>query len=350
MYVHATFLFLPLIFLLYKGVASMLLVLVIFACVLLHEFGHALTAKRFGVLTRDITLLPIGGLARLEKIPREPRQELLIALAGPGVNVGIAALLFPLSLAAGWGPISDILTGEIAMTGQVLVESLVLINMMLATFNIIPAFPMDGGRVLRALLALKLDYVKATRIAVVVGQVLAIAFGLFGILNEHFLLVLIAFFIYLGAAHEGAIAQYRESFQGLPASCAMITNFRVLDETDRLETAVEYLLLGTQVDFPVMREQEVVGMLTRAVLIDSLRKKGPYVTLSSLPLKEVTPLEDDLPLDLAFEALQEQGVQSLPVMRRGQLVGLINMENLAEFSMVQAAMRRRPEGRISNCL
>ncbi len=345
-YIHATFLLLLLWVMLesrdfHQGIISSIIVLTIFGCVLLHEFGHALTAKRFGIRTRDITLLPIGGLARLERIPSEPRQELLIAVAGPAVNLAIAGIVWLLGLSFGWGAESHLLPGKFSLPEMGFLGFLLTINLQLAIFNFIPAFPMDGGRVLRALLALKLDYLQATRIAVGVGQALAFAFGLFGLLSGNFLLMLIAFFVYLGAAQEGALAQYRQSFQGLPTSCAMITNFNVLDESDRLEKAVEYLLLGSQVDFPVLRDHQVLGILTRGALIDSLGKQGPATTLASVPVRPVELIQEDLPLDMAYETLRSQEVPCLPVMRDGDLVGLITLENMAEFAMVQSVLRKR---------
>ena len=351
-YVHATFLLLLLLFLfspmfsgqgnLGQGFASMALVAIMFGCVLLHEFGHALVAKRFGVRTRDITLLPIGGLARLEKIPSEPRQELAIAVAGPAVNIVIASVLLLLGLALGWGP--EVLPEKVTVWGSGFLQELVAINLILALFNFIPAFPMDGGRVLRALLALKLDYLQATRIAVGVGQALAFAFGLYGLLNGNVLLALVAFFIYLGAGQEGAAVQYRQSFRGLPTSCAMMRSFQTLEETDRLEKAVDLLLGGSQIDFPVMREGQVIGLLTRNVLIDSLGKKGPQATVGSVDLLAVGAIEDDLPLDLAYDSLQEKSIHCIPVTRQGSLVGLVTMENLAEFAMVQSAIRKKDSG------
>ena len=355
-HVHATFLLLLLFFLLapmlrpeegagsplFQGLASMFLVILIFGCVLLHELGHALTARRYGVKTRDITLLPIGGLARLERIPTEPRQELAIAVAGPAVNLAIAGVLFLIGLGLGWGP--NILPEQNTISGRSFLQELLVINLGLAVFNFIPAFPMDGGRILRALLALKLDYLQATRIAVGVGQALAFAFGLYGLLYGHIILALIAFFIYIGAGQEGAAVQYRQTFRGLPASIAMMTNFQRLEQTDRLEKAVEFLLQGSQIDFPVIQDGKVIGLLTRGTLIDSLGKKGPQATVASVPLTKVTVVEDDLPLEGAWEALQEQAVRCLPVTHRGELVGLITMENLAEFAMVQSAIRKKDSG------
>lgn len=353
-YIHATFWLLILLVLLTsgglaRGFSVTLLVFAAFACVVLHEFGHALTARRFGVKTRDITILPIGGIARLERIPSEPRQELLIALAGPPVNLVIAGLVWLLGVAVGRERFDSLLPGASVFGEHSFIWQLTYFNLFIAGFNLIPAFPMDGGRILRALLAIRLDYLRATRIAVTVGQVLAFGMGLYGFVGMHPTLLLIAFFVYLGAAHEGAMAQYRQSFQGLPTSIAMVTNFKTLQEEDRLEKAVEYLLHGSQVDFPVMRDHQVLGLLTRSILIDSLGKQGAQATIRSVPIKPVKALDDDLPLDRAFEMLQQESVPCLPVMRRGELVGLLTMENLAEFAMVSSALRVR-NGRALNSL
>jgi Zn-dependent protease/CBS domain-containing protein len=357
-YIHATFWLLILWVALQagsftRGLTASLLVLAVFACVVFHEFGHALTALRFGIRTRDITILPIGGLARLERIPTEPRQELLIALAGPPVNLVLAAVLYLVDLSVGsdWFdrllPGSEIFTsvsfGKSSFIGQ-----LMWINVSIAVFNLVPAFPMDGGRILRSLLAIRLDYLKATRIAVTVGQALAFVFGLLGFLSMNPMLLLVAFFVYLGAAQEGAMAHYRQSFQGLPTSIAMITQFNTLEEEDRLEKAVEFLLHGSQVDFPVVRDGQVVGLLTRSMLIDSLGKKGAQATIRSVSVRPVKPLQDDLPLDRAYETLQQEAVPCLPVLRRGQLVGLVTMENLAEFAMVTSALRVRNGGSLNS--
>jgi Zn-dependent protease/CBS domain-containing protein len=350
-YVHSTFLLLILFVILNSawttggsmgtGLFNGLLILSLFACVLLHEFGHALTARRFGIRTRDITLLPIGGIARLERIPSDPRQELLIAAAGPPVNLAIAALLFLLGMALGWEPYRLMRAESLELSVGTFLRFLLWTNLFIAFFNLIPAFPMDGGRILRALLAMRGNYLRATRIAVSVGQVLAFGFGLWGLLSWNFILIIIAFFIYMGATQEGAMVQYRHAFQGLPTSCAMITDFKTLEEEDRVEKAVEYLLLGTQIDFPVLRDHAVLGMLTRGALIDSLKSQGPEATLRQAAVKAVRLLDHDLPLDLAYEALQEESMRSLPVVRGGELVGLITMENLVEFAMVKSALGAR---------
>src|SRR5262249_17015606 len=200
--------------------SRVILVLLLFLCVVLHEFGHAFAAKAFGINTPDITLLPIGGVARLERMPEEPVQELIIAVAGPLVNVVIALGLF---VAGG----SQALLNPSSVEGGGLVAQLLTINIMLVLFNLLPAFPMDGGRVLRALLATRMSYARATQVAANVGQGFAFVFGFIGLLWNPFLLF-IALFVYIGASQEAALAQWREWPVGFPAPGASGPAFRRL--------------------------------------------------------------------------------------------------------------------------
>src|SRR6267142_95338 len=198
-------------------------VVLLFLCVVLHELGHALTARSFGIRTPDITLLPIGGIARLERIPEEPKQELLIAIAGPLVNVAIAAvLIFFLNAQGTFSDLEDLNTPRVAMLAK-----LASVNIFLVVFNLIPAFPMDGGRILRALLAMKMNYARATQIAATIGQGLAFCFGFIGLFGNPMLLF-IALFVYLGAAQEAALAQLKDVSASLPVAEAMVTDIRAL--------------------------------------------------------------------------------------------------------------------------
>jgi stage IV sporulation protein FB len=253
--IHVTFLLL-LAFFAYQGYArvgtaqaalsSVGFILALFLCVLLHEFGHAFAAARYGIKTPDITLLPIGGVARLQRMPDKPMQELVVALAGPLVNVVIAgALLLGLGLNAGLARWSDLENPSVGW-----LQKLAFVNVLLVAFNLIPAFPMDGGRVLRALLATRLNYARATRIAARVGQTLAFGFALWGVMGGGPMLILIAVFIYFGAGQEAAAAQMRDVARGLGVAEAMITDFRTLPTYATLEDAVEALLRTSQHEFP----------------------------------------------------------------------------------------------------
>jgi Zn-dependent protease/predicted transcriptional regulator len=344
-YVHATFL----ILIAWVGMAhwvaersiaaavmGIVFILALFACVVLHEFGHALTAARYGIKTRDITLLPIGGLARLERMPDDPRQELWVALAGPAVNVVIAALLFvALSATGSLTPI-----GELGVTRGSFLERLMFVNVLLVLFNLLPAFPMDGGRVLRAVLALRMEYTRATNIAATLGQGFAFFFGLVGLFTNPFL-VFIALFVWIGAAQEAALSQMRAALGGIPLERAMITEFRTLSEYDSLERAVELLLSTTQQDFPVVSGGTVVGVLTRQDLLTALTRDGRERPVIDVMRRDFQVADVSEMIEMAFQRLQACDCHTMPVLRRGALVGLITMENVGEFVSVQAALGGR---------
>ena len=311
--------------------------LALFGCVVLHELGHAITARRYGVKTRDITLLPIGGVARLERIPEKPAQEIAVALAGPAVNVVIALALLAFLVWSGvWVSVSSPAELQQSFAGRLLAY-----NIFLALFNLIPAFPMDGGRVLRALLAIRLDYVRATQIAAGVGQGIAMLFGLLGLWGNP-LLLFIAFFVFIGAGQEAAAVQMRSAFDGVPVGRAMIRDFRALRPTDPLSRAVELLLDGHQQDFPVLATPgEMPGILTRADLLRALASGH-----TDRPVHEIartscgTAHPRDL-LDHVFVRMQETGCPAVPVVEAdGTLVGMVTLENVGELAMVQAAISK----------
>jgi Zn-dependent protease len=314
-------------------IGSVVFVLSLFACVVLHEFGHALTARRYGIRTQDITLLPIGGLARLEKMPDRPIEEFWVALAGPAVNVVIAGLLFAfLSLSGGLG----------AMTAESIVEApflvrLMLVNVMLVLFNLLPAFPMDGGRVLRALLAMRMQYARATQIAASIGQGMALLFGFLGFFANPFLLF-IALFVWIGAEQEAAMAQLKYALGGIPVERAMVTEFRTLDPSDSLEHAVEAILAGSQQDFPVVRNGAVEGVLTRADLLKALAKHEP-ARVGDVMDREFQSAEPGDLLEEAFARLQTCQCRTMPVLFHGRLIGILTAENIGEFLMIQAAVQ-----------
>ena len=345
-YMHATFLLLVGFIFVATWVEShnvartlfgVLFVLVIFACIVLHELGHALTARRFGIRTRDIVLLPIGGVARLERMPEDPNQELLVALAGPAVNVLIALGLFAV-LALGHLPTLR-QAATISWTGRELLPSLMAVNVWLVLFNLIPAFPMDGGRVLRALLAKRMDYTDATQTAAHIGQGIAFVFGFLGLFFDPFLLF-IALFVWMGASGEAGMVQMRTSLGGIPVQQVMYRDIRTLQPDDTLATAVEQILSGWQQDFPVVYGGRVLGVLTREDLVRAIAQGGTDKHVREAMRRDFQFVDSHDMLDQAVQVAQRCGCRALPVEHSGELVGMLTLESVGEFMMIRSAMRR----------
>ena len=336
-YIHGTFLILVAFVLvgdwlrdrnLAAALAGLTFVLAIFGTVVLHELGHALMARRYGIRTRDITLLPIGGLARLERMPEVPRQELWVALAGPAVNIAIAAVTYALLVVT-----SAATPDSIFFIPRDTIGRFLEVNVWLAVFNMIPAFPMDGGRALRALLAERLDYVRATRIAASVGQGLALVFGVVGLLVNPFM-IFIALFVWVGASSEAASTTTRSVMTGVPLSSAMITDFRVLRAGDPLARAVNLVLTGSQRDFPVVESDRVVGVLTRDALTAALADSGLETPVAEVMERTFETADANEMLDQVFSRLEACRCQVLPVLQGGRLVGILTPENVAELVML----------------
>jgi len=319
------------------AIQGVILIALIFFCVLLHEFGHALAARRYGIHTPDITLLPIGGVARLERMPDKPSEELVVAIAGPLVNVVIVAILFPLAypfLRAGIDP------SVLERFEPGLVTQLFLGNIMLILFNLIPAFPMDGGRILRSLLAMRMDYARATGIAATIGQALAFCGGLYGLLHGPPILALVALFVFFGAQSEAAHAQMRSVSNGLRVRDAMVTRFEALPRNATLHAAVEAVLHTSQHDFPIVDETgNVCGVLIRDDLVVALRKTGADTPVAEVMRTGLPSVPDSMFFDRAFGIMQQVDTPVLPVVDQlGRLVGLFTPENVGELMMIQSAI------------
>lgn len=323
------------------AVLGIAMVMALFICVVLHELGHALAARRFDVPTRDITLYPIGGVARLQRIPEESAKEFWIAVAGPAVNVGIAFVLLVIIVASGMSirpaNLFDLRAGFWA--------TLFWMNVVLVAFNMLPAFPMDGGRVLRALLASKMDYTRATELAAGVGQGMALLFAVMGVVSFNPILLFIALFVYFGAQQEARYADLRSVTKGISVRRAMLTRFEILDPDDTLDVAVERLLRSSDQSFPIIRDDEVVGMLTRKRLMKALEDHGLTTRIRDVEGIESAPIEDSVMLDQAFKRMQEEGRTSAPVVRSGRLVGVLTLDNIAEVMMITTALQRNNERR-----
>lgn len=322
-----------------EAIADIVFVLALFGCVVLHELGHALTAKRYGIKTRDITLLPIGGLARLEKMPDKPMQELAVALAGPAVNVVIAAVIYAGLAAAGlWTP----MTAEAMVEGPFL-QRLLVVNIFLVLFNMLPAFPMDGGRALRAILASRMGQLRATRIAATVGQGMALLFGFVGLFSNPFL-VFIALFVWMGATAEYGLAQTEAFLADVPVRQAMVTEFHALSPKQSLGEAVQMTLAGPQADFPVVEVGEVIGILTQGELLKGLAEQGPDSLVSHAMHSQFETARPDEDLEAAFRRLQLCQCRTLPVLERGELVGLVTRDNIMAYLSIQSVMAARHHG------
>lgn len=315
--------------------SGILFILALFACVVLHEYGHALTARKYGIKTRDITLYPIGGVARLERMPEKPVEELWVALMGPAVNVVIAAALFTfLYLTNSLVPLS-----ELTVASGSFLERLMMINISLVLFNLIPAFPMDGGRVLRAFLAMRMDYVRATQIAATIGQGMALLFGLVGLFGNASLLF-IAFFIWIGASQEAGMTQMKNAISGIPVGRAMLTDYKSLSPRDTLARMSQLILSGSQHDFPVIDNDRVIGVVTRDDFIMALTRHGEGIAISAIMKKDLPEVDSYEMVENALARIQESGVPALPVTHAGQLVGIVTTENITEYLMIRSALKR----------
>ncbi len=311
-------------------------ILLLFLAVTLHEYGHALTARKFGIKTRDITLYPIGGVARLERMPDQPIQELWVALAGPAVNVVIAAVLF------GWLAFSNALVplSQLTLATGSFIERLMIVNISLVVFNLLPAFPMDGGRVLRAILAMNMDYVKATQIAATVGQGAAFLFGLAGLFGNPMLLF-IAFFVWMGASQEASLVQMKNALGGIPIRQAMLTNYETVSPRDSLSRIAQLILAGSQHDFPVVEDARVLGIVTRDDFLAALTQHGQNIPVSSVMRGNLPEIDSYEMVEMALMRIQESGVPVLPVTHAGQLVGIVTPENITEYLMIRSALKAR---------
>ena len=316
-----------------SALAGVIFILAVFLCVVLHEFGHALAARRYGIRTRDIILLPIGGVARLEKMPTNPLHELWVSLAGPAVNVVIAAVLFVLKKLTASFEMFQMTT---VTTGSFF-ERILAVNLFMIAFNMIPAFPMDGGRVLRAVLAMRTNHGRATQIAASVGQGIALFFGVVGLFYNPFLLI-IAVFVWFGASQEARTSQMRSAVGGIPVKQAMLTDFKTLGKNDSLERAIELTLTGSQKDFPVVDNGRIEGILTQADLMKALSARDQHPDVSSAMQHKIEAVDSLEMLETAFDKFKNCNCHTLPVTLNRQLVGLLTMDNLGEYLRIRAAL------------
>lgn len=311
-------------------------VLAVFLCVVLHELGHALTAKRFGIKTEKITLLPIGGMASFDKIPESPKQELLIVIAGPLVNVAIAILLYLLI------PVEELFNQSFtdaygifaSFSFQNFLFFLFIVNVGLALFNMIPAFPMDGGRLLRALLALKMDRAKATQIAASIGQFIAVVFLLIGLLYNPFL-IFIALFIFLGAYGENQMVQQLASLKGHAVEEAMLLDITTFSPKDSIDLVVNKIISGTEINFIIVEDGMVKGILIHKAIIENSNKNVLVQDVMDTKFKTVKNTDD---LKSIYHLIYSKKQAIIPVENEGRLIGAIDAINLNEYILLQSKL------------
>lgn len=326
------------------AIFGVVVTILLFAIVLLHELGHSLAAQRFQVPVRQIVLMPLGGIAQLERIPKDPRQEFVIAIAGPLVNFVLAVFMSILGLLSGQGI-------EIAGPGQMLrlignlsfssIYTYVFwSNLFLGLFNLLPAFPMDGGRILRAMLASRMEHARATVIAASVGQAMAALLGLWGFLGGGIFLILIAIFIYMGAGQEGRMTQVRSVLGGLTVEQAYSRHAHALRPTASLREAIQLTLSSFQADFPVCEEERLIGLLTYARLIEALERHGPEVAVGDVMLTDVFSVTPNDEVFAVQQRMSETKLDAVPVVDGDRFLGLITNRDISE---IYRLVSRQPE-------
>lgn len=315
---------------------SVLFILLLFFIVVLHELGHSLTARKFGIPTRNITLLPIGGVASLEKMPEEPKQELLVALAGPLVNVVLAIILyFFINI-----PSEEILIDKMSEPinpGNLLLY-LFIVNIILAVFNMIPAFPMDGGRVLRALLSIKIKRHKATVIAARIGQVLAVFFIIGGFYGNPFL-ILIGLFIIFGAQAEAQHTKTNYMLKGAVLNDVLMQNYETLHVQDSIKVAVQKLLDNQSKNFLVLNDTDItVGTLDRESMVKAISERGVEITVESCMNSELMKFSASTEVENAYRKMQTNNISLALIYENEEFKGIVDSENILEYIMVQSAL------------
>ena len=325
------------------AIFGVLVTLLLFVIVVLHELGHSTVAQHYGIPVKDIVLLPIGGVAQMERIPEEPAQEFLIAIAGPLVNFVLAGLMILANLAFGLGgnlgnPLA-VLAGLGGISLASVFNYLFIANLCLGVFNLIPAFPMDGGRILRALLATRLDYVRATDVAAVIGKLMAILLGVWGLFGGGIFVILIAFFVFFEADQEGKMVKMRHTLRGLTVAQAYSPQARALSPESTVREAMELALSSLQSDFPVCEGGQVVGMLTRGKLIEALNQHGTETMVREVMLRDVNPVTPEEELYNVEQRMMESQLNALPVAEAGRYLGLVTIREIRDLIQLVSAQR-----------
>ncbi|MGD9818205.1 MAG: M50 family metallopeptidase [Desulfomonilaceae bacterium] len=311
------------------GLQGVIFVLLVFASVIFHELSHSIVARHYGIKVEDITLLPIGGVARMSETPEKPVQEIIIAAAGPAASLLLAFVLWFIADLFGTG----VSITDMSIQGGLLAK-LTAVNFILAMFNLIPAFPMDGGRILRGFMGLYLSPYQATRIAVGIGQVFAIVMFFVGILFGNFFMILIALFVYLGAETEERQMGIMVALGGARAQDAMITELHTLKPQQTVADAAVRFCKGFQSDFPVMDERRLIGLVTREAIVETLHKNGPSAPVSEIMIRDFPTANEQTALTDILQKMQSSGSKAVPILNQGELKGLITLEQIGRYNML----------------
>lgn len=332
--IHVTF-FLLLLLVLPGGVKWVFLVTAIFFFVTVHELCHSLVAKHFGITVREITLLPIGGVSSMTKMPEKPSQEFLISLAGPLSNIAVILIFyFPLKYLLGL----DVLLHPLSTaTWQLTFAYVYWINLILAGFNLLPAFPMDGGRILRALLATRMGYQKATKIAVNFGHLFALAFAYFGIVRFNIILIVIAIFIYTAASSEELQVDIKESLKKIRVRDILPRDFFTINGDATLAKVLELIFHSHQEDFPVVDGSILTGFVTRQDIMVGIHNFGVEKKVADIMRKDFPKAKDTDTLVKVQNLMNEKQVRALPVVNNGKVLGVVTLEDVGRvYSLVSA--------------
>ncbi len=338
-YIHSTFLLLLGLFFLLLGLSGLILILGVFFFVTVHELCHSLVAAHFGIKVKRITLLPIGGVASMEQAPTKPYQELLIALAGPLSNVLVLIIFYyPLYFLLGKETLMYpllVITGQVEYTGQFNVVAYIYwINLVLAAFNMIPAFPMDGGRVLRAILSYRLSYKDATAVAVRLGHIFALLFAYFGIVYGHIFLMIIAVFIYMAASSEGLQVQVTETIKYYTVRDILARHFESVGPDTPVSKVLELMFHTHQEDYPVLEEGRLKGIITRREVIRGMHEGGKEITVGRIMREDIPPVKVTTGLDTARKLMLKYNTHAMPVQKNGKIVGVVTLDDINRVYVV----------------
>jgi len=323
---------------------GLILVVLLFGCVLLHELSHSLMAMRKGIKVFSITLLPIGGVAQMATMPEDPADEIKIAAAGPAMSFVVAAAV--LALGSLLGHARETLLFPLTQPAAGLMPRLFWANIFLGALNLVPAFPMDGGRVLRGLLAMRIGMVQATRWAVGFGQAFAVILYFAGALYYHQLgfLILLAVFIYLGAGNEEEDVEFRSEIADVPARDAMLIRFDSLSPQTTIPSSLDVLRHSQQEEFPVLADGKLAGMVSKNDVLTALREMPPEAVIGEIMHRDFIHSAADAPLGKVFRQMEQQDKDVVPILDGGKLVGLLSFDQIGRYHML-STKRKAAESR-----